>query len=100
MTFIMKLAAWTLTPALSIGLAVRIALGQNNVGRNIETYDLYQKTSDLAGEDEIMFKSCDLKAATSWSPDGRFCSISPSTRPTGYGCCRSPAVQRIAKPSG
>jgi hypothetical protein len=33
MTFTMKLASWTLTPALSIGVAVRIALGQNNVGR-------------------------------------------------------------------
>ena len=33
---------------------------------------LLQKTSHLAGEDKIMFKSGDLKAATSWSPDGRF----------------------------
>jgi eukaryotic-like serine/threonine-protein kinase len=35
-------------------------------------FDLYQKTSDLAGEDEILFRSGDVKAATSWSPDGRF----------------------------
>lgn len=46
----------------------RIAFTSNRGG----AYDLYQKTSDLAGEDEIMFKSGDLKAATSWSPDGRF----------------------------
>jgi len=36
------------------------------------TYDLYQKSSDLAGEDEILFKSVDTKAGTGWSPDGRF----------------------------
>jgi eukaryotic-like serine/threonine-protein kinase len=46
----------------------RIAFTSNRGG----AYDLYQKTSDLAGEDEIMFKSGDTKAATSWSPDGRF----------------------------
>jgi Tol biopolymer transport system component len=46
----------------------RIAFTSNRGG----PYDLYEKTSDLAGEDEILFRSGDTKAATSWSPDGRF----------------------------
>jgi len=35
-------------------------------------FDLYQKTSDMAGEDEALYKSEDAKASSSWSPDGRF----------------------------
>jgi len=35
-------------------------------------FDLYQKTSNLAGEDELVFKSGEPKAPSSWSPDGRF----------------------------
>jgi len=46
----------------------RVAFTSNRGG----PYDLYEKTSDLAGEDEILFKSSDVKAATSWSLDGRF----------------------------
>jgi eukaryotic-like serine/threonine-protein kinase len=34
--------------------------------------DLYQKASNLAGEDERLYKSNDNKAPSSWSPDGRF----------------------------
>jgi eukaryotic-like serine/threonine-protein kinase len=35
-------------------------------------FDLYQKTSNLAGEDELLFKSDAHKLTSSWSPDGRF----------------------------
>jgi len=37
-----------------------------------EYFDLYQKASNLAGEDELLLKSGSHKAPTSWSPDGRF----------------------------
>ena len=36
------------------------------------TYDLYQKASNLVGEEELLFTSTDVKSAHSWSPDGRF----------------------------
>ncbi len=36
------------------------------------TFDIYQKTSNLAGEDELLFKSDTQKLTSSWSPDGRF----------------------------
>jgi Tol biopolymer transport system component len=35
-------------------------------------FDLYQKTSNLAGEDELLVKSASQKLPSSWSPDGRF----------------------------
>jgi eukaryotic-like serine/threonine-protein kinase len=35
-------------------------------------FDLYQKTSNLAGEDELLFKSDNSKLPSSWSPDGSF----------------------------
>jgi len=35
-------------------------------------FDLYQKTSDMAGDDEVLYKSGEAKASSSWSPDGRF----------------------------
>jgi eukaryotic-like serine/threonine-protein kinase len=35
-------------------------------------FDLYQKTSNLASDDEIVFKSGAHKVPSSWSPDGRF----------------------------
>jgi Tol biopolymer transport system component len=35
-------------------------------------FDLYQKTSNLAGEDELVYKSNEFKNPSSWSPDGRF----------------------------
>ena len=35
-------------------------------------YDLYQKVSSGAGNDEILFESEENKDATSWSADGRF----------------------------
>ncbi len=35
-------------------------------------FNLYQKTSDLAGEEELLFKSEVHKIPSSWSADGRF----------------------------
>jgi eukaryotic-like serine/threonine-protein kinase len=35
-------------------------------------FNLYQKLSNLAAEDEPLLKSSDAKASSSWSPDGRF----------------------------
>ena len=46
----------------------RIAFASNRNGE----FDLYQKASNLAGEDELLFKSSDNKVSSSWSPDGRF----------------------------
>jgi eukaryotic-like serine/threonine-protein kinase len=46
----------------------RIAFASNRAGE----FDLYQKASNLAGEDELLFKSGDNKVLGSWSPGGRF----------------------------
>jgi eukaryotic-like serine/threonine-protein kinase len=46
----------------------RIAFGSSRSG----TLDLYQKASNLAGDDELLFKSSEAKVPGSWSPDGRF----------------------------
>jgi Tol biopolymer transport system component/DNA-binding winged helix-turn-helix (wHTH) protein len=35
------------------------------------SFDLYQKASNQAGEDELLFQSNENKLPTSWSPDGR-----------------------------
>ncbi len=45
-----------------------IAFGSNRGGN----FNLYQKASNLTGEDELLFKSSDPKIPTSWSPDGHF----------------------------
>jgi len=34
--------------------------------------DIYQKASNLAGEDELLYKSSENEVPSSWSPDGRF----------------------------
>ena len=46
----------------------RIAFGEETTG----IFDIYQKTSNLAGEEELLFKSEFHKVPSSWSPDGRF----------------------------
>jgi len=46
----------------------RVAFGSNRG----EGFDLYQKASNLAGEDELLFKSSEGKVPNSFSPDGRF----------------------------
>jgi Tol biopolymer transport system component len=43
-----------------------IAFGSNRSGN----WELYEKTSDLAGEDELLYTSGEAKVPTSWSPDG------------------------------
>jgi Tol biopolymer transport system component len=45
-----------------------IAFASNRGGQ----FDLYQKASNLAGADELIYKSADQKVSSSWSPDGRF----------------------------
>jgi eukaryotic-like serine/threonine-protein kinase len=60
-------SAWDAYPLWSPD-GSRIAFGSNRGGG----FDLYQKTSNLAGEDELLYKSDDAKVSTSWSPDGRF----------------------------
>ena len=45
----------------------RIAFGSNKNGAT----DLFQKSSNGAGGDELLFKSNNLKAPNDWSPDGR-----------------------------
>ncbi len=45
----------------------RIAFGSNKFGPT----DLFQKSSNGAGSDELLFKSTNLKAPNDWSPDGR-----------------------------
>ncbi len=46
----------------------RIAFGGLRTGK----FDIYQKASNLAGEDELVFTSGAQKLPSSWSPDGRF----------------------------
>jgi eukaryotic-like serine/threonine-protein kinase len=46
----------------------RIAFGGLRTG----IFDIYQKASNLAGEDELVFRSGAQKLPSSWSPDGRF----------------------------
>ena len=45
-----------------------IAFSSNRGG----VFDLYQKASNLAGEDELLFRGGAPKVPSSWSPDGRF----------------------------
>ncbi len=48
-----------------------------------DTFDLYQKSSSGAGQDEPLLKSSNVKVATDWSRDGRyilFYEVAPKTR--------------------
>ena len=58
---------WDGTPVWSPD-GSRIAFTSNRGGQ----FDLYEKTSNLAGQDELLYKSSDVKAPSGWSPDGRF----------------------------
>jgi eukaryotic-like serine/threonine-protein kinase len=55
-----------------------IAFASNRGGQ----FDLYQKASNLAGEDELMFKSNTNKVPSGWSPDGRFLLYDVFDRPS------------------
>jgi Tol biopolymer transport system component len=57
----------------------RIAFASDRGGR----FDLYEKSSNGAGEDELLFKSDQNKTPTSWSRDGRllvYHSTDPKTK--------------------
>jgi len=45
-------------------------------------YDLYQKASSGAGDEELLYKSNEGKGPTSWSPDGRFLLFYSLGQPT------------------
>jgi eukaryotic-like serine/threonine-protein kinase len=47
-----------------------------------EGFNLYQKVSNLTGEDELLFKASGAKLPSSWSPDGRFLLFFRPTPPT------------------
>jgi Tol biopolymer transport system component len=53
----------------------RVVWRSNRKGR----YDLYQKVSSGAGNDEILFESEENKDATSWSSDGGFIAYTNTT---------------------
>jgi Tol biopolymer transport system component len=59
--------AWDAFPTWSPD-GSRIIFTSNRSG----VYDLYQKASDGAGTEELLYKSSEGKGPTSWSPDGRF----------------------------
>jgi Tol biopolymer transport system component len=46
----------------------RIVFTSNRSG----VYDLYQKASNGAGQEELLYQSSEGKGPTSWSPDGKF----------------------------
>ena len=62
-------SSWDLHPVWSPD-GSRIVFGSARSGNG--NWDLYQKTSNLAGEDELLYKSNNYKAPSGWSPDGRF----------------------------
>ena len=47
-------------------------------------YDLYQKSANGAGSDELLFGSDQNKTASDWSPDGRFLLFRSNDPKTGY----------------
>jgi len=47
---------------------IRIVFTSNRSG----VYDLYQKASNGAGQEELLYQSSEGKGPTSWSPDGKF----------------------------
>jgi len=73
-------SSWDMAPVWSPD-GSRIIFSSNRSGAT--GFDLYQKTSNLAGEDELLFKSDNREFATSWSPDGRFLLyFTPTASPT------------------
>ena len=60
-------SAWDAVPVWSPD-GSRVAFSSTRGGE----FDLYEKASNLAGEDGLLFKSSENKSPSSWSPDGRF----------------------------
>jgi Tol biopolymer transport system component len=59
-------SSWDSNPVWSPDSS-RVAFGSSRAG----VLDLYQKTSNLGSEEEVLFKSGESKLPSSWSPDGR-----------------------------
>jgi Tol biopolymer transport system component len=73
----------------------RIAFASNREGQ----FDLYEKSSNLAGEEELLFKSAGQnKFPSSWSPDGRFLSYFTSN-PSGRLWVLSTSAGMDGKPT-
>lgn len=68
---------WDMSPVWSPD-GSRIAFGSLRTG-NI---DIYQKASNLAGEDELVYKPNGNSVPSSWSPDGRFLLFYSPVPPT------------------
>ena len=73
-------SAWDSNPVWSPD-GSHIAFGSDRGGK----FDLYQRLSDLSGEDESLFKSSESKLPSSWSPDGRGLLYYSLGRPTQLG---------------
>jgi eukaryotic-like serine/threonine-protein kinase len=87
-------SGWDMLPVWSPD-GSHIAFTSNRGGQ----LDLYQKASNLAGEDELLFKSGEAKGPSSWSPDGRFLlyyiPLAPNKiwlLPLGGGADRKPVL--------
>ncbi|MBZ5608523.1 MAG: hypothetical protein LAP38_09710 [Acidobacteriia bacterium] len=50
----------------------RIAFSSNRNGAPAARYDIFQKASSGAGQDELLLSSPNNKEVTQWSPDGRY----------------------------
>jgi Tol biopolymer transport system component len=59
----------------------RIIFTSNRSG----VFDLYQKATNSAAEEELLYKSSEGKGPTSWSPDGRFLIYYSLGAPTHVG---------------
>ena len=73
-------SAWDSNPVWSPD-GNHIAFGSNRGGQ----FDLYQKLSNLSGEDELLFKSPEVKLPSGWSPDGRALLYYSIGRPAQLG---------------
>lgn len=69
---------WDVNPVWSPD-GSQIAFASN---RNGGAYNLYRKLSNLAGEDQLLFKSDESKVLTDWSPDGRFLLYNDTSKPS------------------
>jgi eukaryotic-like serine/threonine-protein kinase len=85
--------AWDSNPVWSPD-GSRIAFTSQRLG----AFNLYEKTSNLAGEDELLFKSNDGKVPSSWSRDGRFLMYYNNTPPAHVWALPLGGVEADRKP--